>query len=195
MAHSLPKVYLVRHGETAWTISGQHTGSTDIPLTPRGEQDAKALGERLRDLSFAVVLSSPRLRAKRTGELAGFGSAIQFENDLVEWDYGDYEGLTTPQIKEKRPDWSLFRDGCPNGENAADVGARADRVIAKLRASGQDALLFAHGHIFRVFAARWLNLPPERAGSLLLAPTSVSILSYEKTLDEPALQLWNDVCK
>lgn len=195
MAHSLPKVYLVRHGETAWTISGQHTGTTDIPLTPQGEQDAKALGERLRDLPFAAVLSSPRSRAKRTGELAGFGSAIQFENDLVEWNYGDYEGLTTPQIKEKRPDWSLFRDGCPNGENAADVGARADRVIAKVRASGHDALLFAHGHIFRVLAARWLNLPPDRAKSLLLAPTSVSILSYEKTLDEPALQLWNDVCK
>src|SRR5262249_5492088 len=160
MNHTLPTVYLARHGETAWTISGQHTGLTDIPLTERGERNARRLGERLRGLSFAHVLTSPLQRAARTCELAGFGAVARVDPDLGEWNYGQFEGLTTAEIRKKRPDWDLFRDGCPGGESVADVGARADRVIARLRALEGDVLLFSSGHFLRVLGARWLGVPP-----------------------------------
>jgi broad specificity phosphatase PhoE len=188
----LPQIYLVRHGETAWSISGQHTGLTDIPLTENGENNAKRLSERLRDINFAAVYSSPLLRAKRTCELAGFGSVMQLEPDLVEWDYGDYEGLTTAEILKKQPGWSIFRDGCPGGESIEDISTRAGRLIARLKKVREgNVLLFSHGHMLRVLAARWLVLPAEEGSLFTLAPTSISILGYEHNLDEPVIRLWN----
>ncbi|HEY1381136.1 MAG TPA: histidine phosphatase family protein [Gemmataceae bacterium] len=189
----LPRVYLARHGETAWTLSGQHTGRTDIPLTPRGEADARHLGERLKGHSFAVVLTSPLQRAKRTCELAGFGDRCQVDAGLREWDYGEFEGLKTAEIRQRRPDWDLFRDGCPGGEDAAAVGARADRVLARVRAAAGDVLLFAHGHILRVITARWLGQPPAAGRLYLCDPTSLGTLGYEHDhADEPVLRLWNE---
>src|SRR5580765_1856998 len=157
MHASLPMVYLARHGETAWSLSGQHTGKTDLPLTERGEAAARAVGRRLNGITFARVFCSPRLRARRTCELAGFGSVAQIDEDLAEWDYGDYEGLTTAQIRLRDSDWQIFRDGCPNGESVAQISARADRMIARLRAGGDNTLVFSSGHILRVIAARWLG--------------------------------------
>jgi broad specificity phosphatase PhoE len=186
------KVTLVRHGETEWSLSGRHTGRSDIPLTPRGEANAARLQGRLADSSPVLVLSSPLQRARRTCELAGFGDRMQIDPDLAEWDYGQYEGRKTADIHQELPDWSLFRDGCPGGETAEDVGRRADRVIARVRAVDGDAILFAHGHLLRVLAARWVSLPAESGSLLLLAPASVSILSYEHSLTEPAIALWND---
>jgi probable phosphoglycerate mutase len=187
-----PKVFLARHGETAWTITGQHTGLTDIPLTDRGRRNAVSLGERLRGLTFGRVLTSPLQRARQTCELAGFGSAVQVDPDLVEWNYGAYEGRRTADIHLERPGWNLFRDGCPGGETAADVGQRADRVIERLRAAGTDVLIFAHSHYLRVLTARWLNLPATDARLFLLTTASLSILSYEHNLQEPVIRLWND---
>src|SRR3954454_8006638 len=155
----LPRVYLARHGETAWTLTGQHTGRTDIPLTARGEADARRLGDRLKPLSFAVVLTSPLHRPRRPCELAGLGDRCETEPDLREWDYGEFEGLKTAEIRQRRADWSLFRDGCPGGETADQVGVRADHVIARLRDAAGDAVVFAHGHLLRVLTARWLGLP------------------------------------
>jgi probable phosphoglycerate mutase len=190
----LPHVYIARHGETAWTMSGQHTGRTDIPLTARGEDDARHLGERLTGRSFALVLSSPLQRARRTCELAGFGERAEIDPDLREWDYGEFEGLTTKQIRERRPDWALFRDGCPGGESADQVGARADRVVARARAAAGDVLVFAHGHLLRVLTARWLGLPATAGRLLLCDPTSLGMLGYEHDkADEPVLRLWNEV--
>jgi probable phosphoglycerate mutase len=161
MSQTFPRVYLARHGETAWSLSGQHTGLTDLPLTPRGEENARRLGERLRGLTFARVFTSPLQRARRTCELAGFGGAAEPDRDLVEWDYGEYEGKRTGEIREGRPGWQLFRDGCPGGEGLDQVGARADRVIARVRAVSGDVLLFSSGHFLRVLAARWCGLGPE----------------------------------
>jgi probable phosphoglycerate mutase len=192
MAETLPEVYLARHGETAWTVSGRHTGRTDLPLTERGERNAVSLGARLRGMTFSRVLVSPLGRARRTCELAGYASGSQVVPDLTEWDYGSYEGRRTSEIREERPGWYLFRDGCPGGESVADVGARADRVIALLRGASGHALLFGHGHFFRVLAARWIGLPAEDARHLLLSTASLSVLSYEHTLDDPAVRLWND---
>jgi len=186
------KVTLVRHGETEWSLSGRHTGRSDIPLTPRGEANAARLQGRLADSSPVLVLSSPLQRARRTCELAGFGDRMQIDPDLAEWDYGQYEGRKTADIHKELPDWSLFRDGCPGGESADDVGRRADRVIARVRTVDGDAILFAHGHLLRVLAARWVALPPQSGALLLLAPASISILSYEHSLTEPAIALWND---
>ncbi len=152
MSDLLSAVYLARHGETAWSLSGQHTGRTDLPLTERGERNARALGRRLRGLRFAKVFTSPLKRAVRTCELAGFGAAAEIDPDLVEWDYGQYEGLRTADIHAERPDWQLFRDGCPGGETPEQVGARADRVIERLRAVRGDVLVFSHGHFLRVLA-------------------------------------------
>src|SRR6476619_4077566 len=152
---ALQIVYLARHGETAWTLSGQHTGLTDLPLTERGERNARRLEERLRGLSFAKVFTSPLQRARRTCELAGFGAVAEVDPDLVEWNYGQYEGRTTADILKERPDWQLFRDGCPGGETPQQVGARADRVVNRLRAVKGDALVFSSGHFIRVLAARW----------------------------------------
>jgi probable phosphoglycerate mutase len=185
-------VYLARHGETAWSLSGQHTGLTDIPLTERGERNAQRLGARLRDLKVPRVFTSPLVRARRTCELAGFGNQAQVDPDLVEWNYGDYEGRTSAEIHRLRPDWRLFRDGCPGGESVAQVSARADRVIGSLRASETDALLFSSGHFLRVLAARWLGLEAAAGRYLALSTATLSMLGYEHTLEEPVIQLWND---
>lgn len=194
MSEELSEVYLARHGETAWTISHQHTGRSDIPLTERGQCNARSLGERLRGTAFAKVLTSPLERARRTSELAGFGGGLaQSEPDLTEWDYGSYDGLTTAEIRREQPGWSLFRDGCPLGESVSEVGARADRLIARLRATEGRLLLFGHGHFFRVLAARWLLLPPGDGRLLYLSTASLSSLGYEHSLLEPAIRLWNDV--
>jgi len=192
MGETLPLLYLARHGETAWTLSGQHTGLTDLPLTERGEQDARSLGERLRGLSFARVLTSPLQRAARTCELAGFGSAAESDRDLLEWNYGEYEGRTSAEIHKERPDWELFRDGCPGGETAADVGARVDRVIGRARAVQGDVLLFSSAHVLRVLAARWLGLEPRAGRYFLLSTASLSALGYEHNRSQPVIRLWDD---
>jgi probable phosphoglycerate mutase len=192
MSDSLPRVYLARHGETAWTISRQHTGRTDIPLTARGEANARSLGERLKGQTFDLVCVSPLGRARRTCELAGFGTHARPEPDLLEWDYGAYEGKTTAEIRAERPGWYLFRDGCPGGETVEAVGARADRVVAQLKSAGGRVILFGHSHFFRVLAARWLTLLATDARYFVLGTAALSVLGYEHTLDEPAILLWND---
>ncbi len=193
MSDALPVVYLARHGETAWTISGQHTGVTDLPLTAQGEVEARQLAVRLEGLTFASVLTSPLQRAVRTCELAGFGSAARVEPDLLEWNYGSYEGLTSVEIHNERPDWQLFRDGCPGGESPDQVGARADRVARRVRAMGGDVLLFSSGHFLRVFAARWLGLEPGAGRYFLLGTASLSAVGYEHDRSEPAIRLWNEI--
>jgi probable phosphoglycerate mutase len=192
MSQSLPTVTLVRHGETAWSLSGQHTGKTDLPLTERGEQNARRLGQRLAGRPFAHVFTSPLQRARRTCELAGFGGVAQVDADLAEWDYGAYEGRTTADIHKDNPGWQLFRDGCPGGESEAQIGARADRVVARLRQLGGDVLLFSSGHILRVVTARWLGLPPSAGALFVLSTATLSVLGYEHDRSEPALRLWNE---
>jgi probable phosphoglycerate mutase len=192
MSQPLPLVYLARHGETEWTISGQHTGLSDIPLTERGERNARRLGERLKGMTFIRVFTSPLQRAKRTCELAGFGAVSTVDGDLVEWNYGEYEGLRTADIRKQRPDWELFRDGCPGGESLEAVGARADRVIARVRAIDGNVLLFSSGHFLRVLAACWLGLGPAGGRLFNLSTATLSALGYEHTKNEPVLQLWND---
>lgn len=192
MSDHLPIVYLARHGETAWSISGQHTGLTDLPLTERGERNARRLGDRLKGLSFAKVFTSPLQRAARTCELAGFGRLAQIETDLLEWNYGEYEGRRTVEIHAERPDWRLFRDGCPGGETPGQVGARADRVLHQIRSIQGDLLLFSSGHFLRVLAARWLGLDPAAGRFFILSTASLSALSYEHKLSEPAIRLWDD---
>jgi len=192
MRETLPVLYLARHGETAWTLSGQHTGSTDLPLTDRGEQDARRLRERLRGLTFARVLTSPLQRAARTCELAGFGTVAEIDRDLVEWNYGRYEGRTSADIHAERPDWDLFRDGCPDGETPEQIGARADRVVSRVRAVQGNALLFSSGHILRVLGARWLGLAPGAARYFLLRTASLSELGYEHNRAQPVIRLWDD---
>jgi probable phosphoglycerate mutase len=189
----LGELYLVRHGETAWSLTGQHTGRTDIPLTERGEANAVRVGERLKGLKFALVLTSPLQRARRTCDLAGFAPVAIADPDLKEWDYGDYEGLRTAEIHRDHPGWNLFRDGCPHGENAEQVGARADRVLEKMRKVGGDGLVFSHGHMLRVLAARGLGLPPTAGRCLTCSAGSLGILSHEhKSIEEPVISLWND---
>ena len=193
MSETLPTVYLARHGETAWSLSGQHTGRSDLPLTARGERNARQLGERLKGLTFAKVLTSPLQRATRTCELAGFGAAAEVDSDLFEWNYGDYEGRRTAEILAERPDWQLFRDGCPGGESPDQVGARADRVVSRVRAVAGDALLFSSGHFLRVLAARWLGLEPGAGRYFLLSTASLGMLAYEhNNRSEPVIRLWND---
>lgn len=192
MSAALPVVYLVRHGETAWTISRQHTGVTDLPLTAQGEREAVRLGVRLEGLAFASVITSPLQRAARTCELAGFGSAAEVEPDLLEWNYGAYEGRTSAEIRAERPDWQLFRDGCPGGESPDQVGARADRVIRRVRAIGGNVLLFSSGHFLRVFAARWLGLEAGAGRYFLLGTASLSAVGYEHDLSEPVIRLWDE---
>jgi probable phosphoglycerate mutase len=192
MSESLPEVYLARHGETEWTVTRRHTGRTDLRLTARGEDNARGLRERLRGLAFDRVFVSPLQRARRTCELAGFGDRAVIIADLSEWDYGSYEGRRTDEIHRERPGWRLFRDGCPGGESVAEVGARADRVIGRLRSLPGHVLLFGHGHFFRVLAARWLGLPAEDARYFVLGTAALSVLGYEHTPDEPAILLWND---
>jgi broad specificity phosphatase PhoE len=192
MSEPLPIIYLARHGETAWSLSGQHTGRTDLPLTERGQRNARQLGERLRGLKFAKVFTSPLQRAARTCELAGFGAAAEVDRDLLEWNYGDYEGRRTLEIHTERPDWQLFRDGCPGGESPDQVGARADRVVSRVRGVHGDVLLFSSGHFLRVLAARWLGLESAAGKYFLLSTASLSALSYEHTLSQPAIRLWDD---
>lgn len=193
MSHSLPIILLARHGETEWSISGQHTGcATDLPLTERGERNARRLGERLENIWVPHVYCSPLQRARRTCELAGFGAEAEIDPDLVEWDYGDYEGLTTPEIRQREPGWTVFRNGCPHGESVADAVKRADRVIQRLRELEDTAMLFSSGHFLRLLAARWCGWEPAQGKQLLLDTATISILGYEHTLEEPAIRLWND---
>jgi probable phosphoglycerate mutase len=192
MSEGLPVIYLARHGETAWSLSGQHTGLTDLPLTERGERNARRLGERLNGLTFAKVFTSRLQRAARTCELAGFGRVAEVEPDLHEWDYGQYEGRRTVEIHAERPDWQLFRDGCPGGESPEQVGARADRVVRRVRAVRGDVLLFSSGHFLRVFAARWLGLEPGAGRYFLLSTASLSALGYEHNRSEPVIRFWNE---
>jgi len=185
-----PVVLLVRHGDTEWSRSGQHTSSTDLPLLPAGEAAAQALGERLRQYDFTLVLASPMQRARETARLAGLDDHLEITEDLVELGYGEYEGLTTPQIREERPGWSIWADGAPGGESLADAGARVDRVIARAEAAGGDVALFAHGHILRIVGARWLGLPPETGAGLALSTASLCMLGYER--ERRVIWLWND---
>ena len=193
MSEALPVVYLARHGETAWTLSGQHTGRTDLPLTARGERQARALGERVRGLTFAKVLTSPSQRAARTAELAGLCKVAEIVPDLAEWDYGQYEGRRTAELLAERPDWQLFRDGCPGGEAAEQVGIRADRVIKRVRAVDGNVLIFSSAHILRVLTARWLGLEPAGGRYFLLGTASLGALGYEHNLTEPVIRLWNEI--
>ena len=192
MSEVLPIVYLARHGETAWTLSGQHTGLTDLPLTERGERNARRLEERLRGVTFAKVFTSPLQRARRTCELAGFGSVAEIDRDLLEWNYGEYEGRLTTDIHRERPDWQLFRDGCPGGESPNEVGTRADRVLKRVRTIDGNVLFFSSGHFLRVFAARWLGLDAAFGRYFLLSTASLSALGYEHNLSEPVIRLWDD---
>lgn len=189
MAERRPEVVLVRHGETEWSRTGRHTGRTDVPLTDAGRRQAELLRASLAGRPFAWVLTSPLSRAADTCRLAGLGAPAEPRDELLEWDYGAYEGLTTPQIREERPDWSLWRDGCPGGERPEEVAARADRVIAELRGLDGDAALFAHGHVLRVLSARWIELGPEWGARLVLTTASVSTLGWER--ETAAIRLWN----
>ena len=183
------QIYLIRHGETEWSLSGQHTGITDLPLTENGQKVAKLLTPVLAKETFALVLTSPLERARMTCELAGLGARAEIERDLMEWNYGEYEGLTPRQIHAKAPGWMLFSDGCPGGESPEQVGARVDRVITNTRAAEGHVALFAHGHIFRVFAARWLGLPAAAGCHFLLDTATLNILSYYRGI--AAVKRWN----
>jgi len=189
----LPIVYLARHGETAWTLSGQYTGLTDLPLTERGERNARRLSARLRGLNFAKVFTSPLQRERRTCELAGFGAVAEIDRDLVEWNYGDYEGCHSADIHREHPDWELFRDGCPGGESPAEAAARADHVVSRVRAVPGDVLLFSSGHFIRVLATRWIGLEvTANARRFMLSTASLSAVGYDKQASRPVIRLWND---
>ena len=192
MAERRPEVVLVRHGQTEWSASGRHTGRTNVPLTDEGRRQAEALCACLSAWTFGVVLTSPLQRAAETCRLAGLGDVAQVRDDLREWDYGAYEGLTTAEIRSNRPNWNLWVDGVPNGESIEQVGARADRVIGEVRATDGDVALFAHGHVLRVIAARWLELPPDRGRSFVLETATLSVLGYER--ETPAMLRWNLSC-
>ena len=192
MNATLPHIYLARHGETAWSRSGQHTGRTDLPLTERGERNARRLGERFNNLTFAKVFTSPLQRAARTCDLAGFKTIAEVDQDLLEWEYGQYEGRRSTEIRAQHPEWDLFRDGCPGGESPDQVGARADAVLKRVRAIEGNVLLFSSGHILRVLAARWLGLAPDAARYFLLDTASLSIMGYEHNRSAPVIRLWND---
>jgi broad specificity phosphatase PhoE len=187
-----PRLWLVRHGETQWSAQGRHTGLTDVPLTEAGSAQARALGARLAGHPFAAILASPRQRARETARLAGFGDRAQVDDDLSEWDYGADEGRTTPAIQRDRPGWSIWHDGPLDGETIDRVAARTDRVIARVRASPGDVLVFAHGHVLRVLAARWLGLPPQDGRLFLLEPATISVLGWER--DTPVIEGWNESC-
>lgn len=192
MSGALPRIALVRHGETAWTLSGQHTGRTDIALTEQGESDARALNARLNGMTFANVLSSPLQRARRTADLAGFGERAEADPDLMEWDYGAYEGRRTVDIRHERPGWRLFQDGCPGGETLDAVSLRANRVVRRIRRLGGDVLIFSHRDLLRILATRWLDLPAIQARHLYLTTASLSVLSYDHDLSEPVIRAWNE---
>ncbi len=192
MSETFSIIYLARHGETAWSLSGQHTGLTDLPLTELGERNARRLEERLRGVTFAKVFTSPLRRATRTCELAGVGAVAEIDRDLLEWNYGEYEGRLTTDIHRERPDWQLFRHGCPGGESPKDVSTRADRVVKRIGEVDGDVLVFSSGHFLRVFAARWLGLDVAIGRYFLLSTASLSVLGYEHSRSEPVIRLWND---
>jgi broad specificity phosphatase PhoE len=193
MAHKeLPLIYLARHGETTWSLTGQHTGLTDLALTELGERNAQRLGGRLSGIVFERVFTSPLRRARRTCELAGFGAVAEIDPNLLEWNYGDYEGRRSVEIHAERPDWQLFRDGAPGGESPQQVAERADRVVDRLRAVSGNVLIFSSGHFLRVLAGSWIGLEPYEARSLMLSTGSLSVLGYEHNLEQPAITLWND---
>jgi probable phosphoglycerate mutase len=189
MSNPEQKIYLLRHGETEWSLNGRHTGVTDIPLTENGRRIARLLQPILAREKFNLVLTSPLQRARETCELAGLGSLATVDRDLVEWNYGEYEGLTTEQIRQTKPNWSVFRDGCPGGESPLEIGARADRVVANVRAVDGNVALFAHGHIFRVVAARWINLAASYGEHFLLDTATLNVLGYYR--EAPAFKIWN----
>jgi len=184
--------YLARHGETEWSVSGRHTGRNDIPLTPAGEEAARKLGERLRAKTFAAVFCSPLQRARRTCELAGFGGVAKGLPDMMEWNYGDYEGLKWAEIRARQPDWRLFRDGCPGGERPQDVAARADRVVPLLQGAGGDVLAFSHGHFLRMLMSRWMGFAPLDVARFSLDAAALSILGRDPHLGDPIIERWND---
>ena len=187
-----PRLYLIRHGETEWSLAGRHTSRTNIPLTEQGEQDARQLGKRVRAANIAYVFTSPRQRARRTAALVGLPPVAEIEPDLAEWDYGDYEGQRSEEIRKGRPDWNLFRDGCPHGEMPGHVSDRADRLIARLRALDGNVALFSHGHFGCVLAVRWIGLPVIEGQHFLLGTASLSVLGYEPSRPEvPVVTLWN----
>src|SRR5215469_4189073 len=192
MSSVLPNLYLARHGDTAWTDSHRHTGRTDLPLNEGGEDHARQLGKVLALVPFAHVLTSPLRRVARTCALAGFGAVAEIDRDLLEWDYGPYEGKLTADIHKERPQWQVFRDGCPGGETPNEVGMRADRAVKRARAVQGNVLLFSSGHFLRVLAARWLGLEPAAGRYFLLSTASLSALSYEHNLSQPAIRLWDD---
>ncbi len=192
MSSPLPRLYLARHGDTAWTDSHQHTGRTDVPLNERGEERARQLGTQLRKFTFVHVYTSPLVRATKTCDLAGFGSVVEVDRDLSEWDYGRFEGKVTSDVLKDRPGWKLFRDGCPDGESPEDVAARADRFLARVHATMGDVLAFSHGHIIRMIAARWLGLSPAHGRFFFCDPASVGVLGFEHdSRDQPIIRLWN----
>jgi probable phosphoglycerate mutase len=193
MSEILPVTYLARHGETAWSLSGRHTGLTDLPLTERGEQNARELGRRLEGLAFAKVFTSPLQRAAATCTLAGFGAVAEGDHDLVEWDYGELEGLTSHEIRAHRPGWSLFRDGCPGGETLTAVAARADRVVQRVRDVSGNVLLFSSGHFLRVLAARWLDQDASAGRNFVLGTAALCALGYDHDRSEPVIRLWNQL--
>lgn len=180
---------LIRHGQTEWSRTGRHTGRTDLPLLPEGEEQARQLGPKLAGWTFATVLTSPLARARETARLAGLGTLAVVDPDLAEWDYGSYEGLTTPEIRQDRPGWDLFADGAPEGENADQVGIRADRVIDRIRSAPGDVACVAHGHLLRVLAVRWIGLDPSQARCFTLEPASIGLLDWER--DQPVISGWN----
>ncbi|HEY7337902.1 MAG TPA: histidine phosphatase family protein [Bryobacteraceae bacterium] len=193
MSEDLPIIYVARHGETAWTVTGQHTSFTDLPLTERGECNARRLANRLKGISFAKVFTSPLKRAMSTCELAGFGEGAEVDPDLVEWNYGEYEGLRGADIRAKHPGWQLFRDGCPGGESPREVAARADRVVWRVRTVQGNVLMFSSGHFIRMLAARWIGIEPSvHARSFMLSTASLSALGYENDIARPVIRLWND---
>jgi probable phosphoglycerate mutase len=192
MSENLPCNYLARHGETAWSLTGQHTGLTDLPLTERGERNARRLGKRLGGLVFAKVFTSPSKRAVRTCELAGFGSVAEQDPNLAEWNYGEYEGLRTTEILAKRPGWQLFHDGCPGGESPAEVGKRADHVVKRMREIPGNVLIFSSGHFLRVLAARWLGLEPAAGRFFVLRTAALSAIGYENDLSRPVIDFWDN---
>ncbi len=192
MSLHLPRLFLARHGDTAWTDSRRKTGRTDLPLNERGEDRARQLGERLRQFALGSVFTSPLRRASRTCELAGFGEIAQTDSNLLEWDYGRFEGKLSAEIQQDRPGWELFRDGCPDGESSQDVAARADGFIARVLELDGDVLAFSSGHIIRMITARWLGLPPGAGRFFFCRPASVGVLGFEhERRDEPIIGLWN----
>ena len=193
MPDALAVHYLARHGETEWTVSGRHTGLTDLPLTSTGERNASRLGERLRNLPHREVWTSPLLRARRTCELAGLAGDARVDADLVEWNYGEYEGRTSAQIRAERPQWNIFRDGCPGGESPAEVLERAQRVVGRLRAASGNVIVFSSGHFLRMLAASWLGLSADAGRCWILGTASLSSLGFEHDATEPVIRLWNDM--